>query len=598
MRERVEYGEAGRQEFGQGCGTAAGPVGRSVGAQVGRQAARPGAPAGASGGCAGDGAAAGGAAAGARRGRRFRRRGGLGVRGVGRRVPGSRVRAAPARPRRPGCPVGPRRALRRGAGRSPASPSSRRRPRSSWRSACSPGSPSPLLAPVGRPPAPVVVTVEPGETVWDVAAGSPPDVRERRWRRSPSGSWPTTRSARCAWSPVRCCGWPAADAVRTPAATGVPLVPRSGRHAERWPIRLPLPLHVVVTSLLFAQCLGWSSQEGVVMRCPFCRHGDSRVIDSREVDDGQAIRRRRSCAACGRRFTTVEEAVLAVVKRSGVTEPFSRDKVVSGVRRACQGRPVDEDALAQLAHRVEEAVRAGGAAEIPSHEVGLAILGPLRELDEVAYMRFASVYRSFSSIEDFEKEIADLRRAAAPADVAHTARLAPTRAASPAAAPYRIRTRFCSRSHAYTDRGPPPQGGAAGEGEHDRDRRAPRRRPGRGRKAGRTERRGLTVERVHTTAGRAPLRRGHLAAPRRRDDELARRHGELRAARRGVPGVLVGQRHEHRHQQVLPRRRRLAAARVQPAPAHRPRGGRLPPLRASSTATSPPRTTPRSSPTS
>ena len=109
--------------------------------------------------------------------------------------------------------------------------------------------------------------------------------------------------------------------------------------------------------------------------------------------------------------------MLAVVKRSGVTEPFSRDKVVSGVRRACQGRPVDEDALAQLAHRVEEAVRAGGAAEIPSHEVGLAILGPLRELDEVAYLRFASVYRSFSSIEDFEKEIAELRSPGdAPAD--------------------------------------------------------------------------------------------------------------------------------------------------------------------------------------
>ena len=134
------------------------------------------------------------------------------------------------------------------------------------------------------------------------------------------------------------------------------------------------------------------------------------MIDSREVDDGQATRRRRSCAACGRRFTTVEEAVLAVVKRSGVTEPFSREKVVRGVRRACQGRPVDEDALAQLAHRVEETVRAGSAAEVPSHEVGLAILGPLRELDEVAYLRFASVYRSFSSIEDFEKEIADLRR--------------------------------------------------------------------------------------------------------------------------------------------------------------------------------------------
>lgn len=148
------------------------------------------------------------------------------------------------------------------------------------------------------------------------------------------------------------------------------------------------------------------------MRCPFCRHADCRVIDSREVDDGQATRRRRSCVSCGRRFTTVEEAVLAVVKRSGVTEPFSREKVVRGVRRACQGRPVDEDALQHLAHRVEEAVRAGGAAEVPSHEVGLAILGPLRELDEVAYLRFASVYRSFSSLVDFEKEIADLRRAA------------------------------------------------------------------------------------------------------------------------------------------------------------------------------------------
>jgi transcriptional repressor NrdR len=137
------------------------------------------------------------------------------------------------------------------------------------------------------------------------------------------------------------------------------------------------------------------------------------VIDSREVDEGQVIRRRRSCTECSRRFTTVEEAVLAVVKRSGVTEPFSRDKVVGGVRRACQGRPVDEDALQLLAHRVEEKIRSSGSAEIPSHEVGLAILGPLRELDEVAYLRFASVYRSFSSVEDFEKEIAGLRDAQA-----------------------------------------------------------------------------------------------------------------------------------------------------------------------------------------
>ena len=145
------------------------------------------------------------------------------------------------------------------------------------------------------------------------------------------------------------------------------------------------------------------------MRCPYCRCADSRVVDSREANEGDAIRRRRSCPQCGRRFTTVEETSLVVVKRSGVTEPFSRDKVIVGVRRACQGRPVGADQLAVLAHKVEEAVRATGCAEIPSHEVGLAILGPLRELDEVAYLRFASVYRAFESIEDFEAEIRALR---------------------------------------------------------------------------------------------------------------------------------------------------------------------------------------------
>lgn len=152
------------------------------------------------------------------------------------------------------------------------------------------------------------------------------------------------------------------------------------------------------------------------MRCPYCRHADSRVVDSREADDGQLIRRRRACPACGKRFTTVEEAVLAVVKRSGVTEPFSRMKIIAGVRKACQGRPVDEDAIAVLGQQVEETIRAKGAAEIPSHEVGLAILGPLRELDEVAYLRFASVYRSFDSLSDFEREIQALRAAAAARD--------------------------------------------------------------------------------------------------------------------------------------------------------------------------------------
>jgi transcriptional repressor NrdR len=145
------------------------------------------------------------------------------------------------------------------------------------------------------------------------------------------------------------------------------------------------------------------------VRCPFCHNADSRVIDSREADEGATTRRRRSCPACGRRFTTVEEAVLAVVKRSGVVEPFNRSKVVAGVRRACQGRPVDEDQFQLLAQQVEDAIRATGAAEVPSHEVGLAILRPLRELDEVAYLRFASVYRSFTSLEDFEKEIGELR---------------------------------------------------------------------------------------------------------------------------------------------------------------------------------------------
>jgi transcriptional repressor NrdR len=150
------------------------------------------------------------------------------------------------------------------------------------------------------------------------------------------------------------------------------------------------------------------------MHCPFCRNPDSRVIDSRAADDGAAIRRRRSCPECGRRFTTQESVLQMVAKRSGVTEPFSREKIIAGVRRACQGRPVDEDALAHLGHQVQEAVRATGCAEIASHEIGLAILGPLRELDEVAYLRFASVYRGFESLEDFEKEIDSLRDAAPP----------------------------------------------------------------------------------------------------------------------------------------------------------------------------------------
>lgn len=151
------------------------------------------------------------------------------------------------------------------------------------------------------------------------------------------------------------------------------------------------------------------------MFCPYCKHNDSRVVDSRGSEDGASIRRRRECPECGRRFTTNETITLNVVKRNGVTEPFSREKVIKGVSRACQGRPVDADDLALLAARVEEAVRASGAAEVPSNEVGLAILGPLRQLDEVAYLRFASVYRAFESLSDFELEIEDLRSSKAQA---------------------------------------------------------------------------------------------------------------------------------------------------------------------------------------
>lgn len=144
------------------------------------------------------------------------------------------------------------------------------------------------------------------------------------------------------------------------------------------------------------------------MHCPYCRHTDTRVLDSRVADDGAQIRRRRACQECERRFSTVELVQLAVVKRSGATEPFSRDKVTDGVRKACKGRPVTEDDLARLGQTVESELRAAGAAYVPADEVGLAVLEPLRALDPVAYLRFASVYKAFSSVGDFADEVAAL----------------------------------------------------------------------------------------------------------------------------------------------------------------------------------------------
>ena len=145
------------------------------------------------------------------------------------------------------------------------------------------------------------------------------------------------------------------------------------------------------------------------MHCPFCRHSDSRVMDSRTSDDGSSIRRRRQCPECGARFSTLETSSLLVAKRGGTTEPFSRDKIVNGVRKACQGRPVTEADLAMLAQTVEETIRATGTAQVEAQEVGLAILEPLRKLDEVAFMRFASVYQGWESLEDFEAAIAVLK---------------------------------------------------------------------------------------------------------------------------------------------------------------------------------------------
>ena len=146
------------------------------------------------------------------------------------------------------------------------------------------------------------------------------------------------------------------------------------------------------------------------MFCPFCRYTDSRVLDSRVADDGLSIRRRRQCPECERRFTTVEQVQLNVVKHTGVVEPFDRAKVVDGVRSACKGRPVSDADLARLGQQVEETLRATGSCEVPSDDVGVAILGPLSELDPIAYLRFASVYKHWQTLDDFESEIQQLRK--------------------------------------------------------------------------------------------------------------------------------------------------------------------------------------------
>lgn len=143
------------------------------------------------------------------------------------------------------------------------------------------------------------------------------------------------------------------------------------------------------------------------MRCPWCDTDDDRVVDSRAADRGSAIRRRRECAACGRRFTTyerIEDVGLVVDKRDGTREPFDREKVEAGIRKAFAGRSVDNHRIDELVGRVERRLRRRGP-EVTSRQVGAEVLAALQRSDEVAYLRFASVYKDFQQITDFEREL-------------------------------------------------------------------------------------------------------------------------------------------------------------------------------------------------
>lgn len=146
------------------------------------------------------------------------------------------------------------------------------------------------------------------------------------------------------------------------------------------------------------------------MRCPWCGHEDDKVVDSRPAEQGAAIRRRRQCLSCGRRYTTferIEEVGLVVLKRDGTKEPWDRDKMVAGIRKAIVNRPVTAEQVAQIADRIEGRLRRKGPV-VTSQQVGLEVLQHLQRLDQVAYMRFASVYKDFQELTDFERELGGL----------------------------------------------------------------------------------------------------------------------------------------------------------------------------------------------
>ncbi len=153
------------------------------------------------------------------------------------------------------------------------------------------------------------------------------------------------------------------------------------------------------------------------MRCPYCQSDDDRVVDSRAAEAGAAIRRRRACKGCGQRFSTyerIEQSGVLVRKRSGIAEPFDKAKLRAGIEKATKNLPVTADQVRDAVSAVDHRVRASGKREINSKAVGAEVLAALRELDTVAYMRFASVYKGFTSPEDFTRELASLEKAAPP----------------------------------------------------------------------------------------------------------------------------------------------------------------------------------------
>lgn len=148
------------------------------------------------------------------------------------------------------------------------------------------------------------------------------------------------------------------------------------------------------------------------MHCPFCHADDTRVIDTRLVADGEQIRRRRECQSCTERFTTYESAELLmprVIKSNGAREPFNEEKLRSGLARALEKRPVSTEELETILNHIQHDLRATGERELPSRVVGEAVMKQLKEVDQVAYVRFASVYRDFQDISEFQDEIARLR---------------------------------------------------------------------------------------------------------------------------------------------------------------------------------------------